>query len=115
MAENSGQIKPGEIRNSNGRPKKERCLTALMEEYLESTDDSEKQRKCRLIEKIYELAMEGDTVCLKMILNYIDGMPKQSIAVEGSAEENPILIALQNMKGVIPEDTTTGDTDGVQS
>ena len=98
MAENSGHIKPGEVRNPNGRPPKERCLTNLMEEYLESKDDNEKQRKCTLIEKIYELAMEGDTTCLKMIMNYIDGMPKQSVTFEGEIVENPIVTYLQTLQ-----------------
>lgn len=80
--------KPGHTNNPNGRPRKGNSLTELMEEFLEKIPEGEKKtNKEKFIEKVYAQAIEkGDTTCQKMIWNYIDGMPKQSIEHSGQID-----------------------------
>jgi hypothetical protein len=74
------QMKPGETRNPNGRPKKEWSLTQTMRDYLSETDPvTKKERRQAFIEKQYEYAQKGDATASKHLWNYIEGMPKQSI------------------------------------
>ena len=65
--------------NPNGRPKEEESLTWLMKEYLKAPSNGKdgKTNKQLFIEKAYEKAVkEGDTASIKLIWNYIDGLPK---------------------------------------
>jgi hypothetical protein len=60
--------------NRNGRPPKEKCLTNLLTQKLD---------KDKFCEKVIELAMEGDLTAIRYVLNYVDGMPKQTMELSG--------------------------------
>jgi len=67
---------PGQSGNPVGRPKKEFSLTAGMKEYLAEKDpEKKKQRKDILIEKTFQMAQKGDIAAIKLLWNYLDGMP----------------------------------------
>ncbi len=73
-------IKKGQVLNPNGRPKKEYSLTQGMREYLSELDgDSKKELRRVFLEKTHEMALKGDPTAMKLIWNYLDGMPKQTI------------------------------------
>lgn len=66
--------------NRNGRPKKEHCLTDLLKEALDQKhDESGKTNKQMIIDKMYELANDGDAIILKYLFDRIDGKPLQQI------------------------------------
>lgn len=71
--------KPGQSGNPLGRPKREFSLTQGMRDFLSEKDpDKKKQRKDILIEKTFQMAQKGDIAAIKLLWNYIDGMPKGS-------------------------------------
>lgn len=80
MPKVSTSWKPGQSGNPNGRPKKGMSLTELMKDFLDNAPEGkEKLYKEKFIENTYKLAMEGDVPALKLIWNYVDGMPQQKI------------------------------------
>ena len=69
--------------NANGRPPEEESLTWLMKEFLEKPCVDSKEKKTNkqiFIEKVYKKAVkEGDASSIKLIWNYIDGLPKAAL------------------------------------
>jgi len=65
--------------NPNGRPLKEFSLTDGMRAFLVEKDiDKKQQRKDILIEKTYQMAQKGDISAIKLLWNYLEGMPQGS-------------------------------------
>ena len=69
------RFKPGESGNPNGRPSKGYSITEMMREML----NNDPEVKQRIGEVIAAKALEGDTNAIKMLWQYMDGMPKQKI------------------------------------
>lgn len=89
---------PGESGNPNGRPPKGTSLTELMKEHLSKEDGSvNKENKQIFIEKVYEMAMKGDMAAIKLIFNYHEGLPKQSIQIGNLPDDNSVLNALKDI------------------
>ena len=80
--------KPGETGNPNGRPPKGYSITETIKSMLKAKPEI----KRALGNKILAKALEGDTVAMKMLWQYMDGMPAQTMKIEG--DEKPILIKL---------------------
>jgi hypothetical protein len=81
-------IKKGEVRNPWGRPKKGESLTELMKAFLEGVPpDKKKTYKQLFIMKVYKKAMDGDIAAIKMIWNYVDGMPQQKMDVTSQGDK----------------------------
>lgn len=66
---------PGESGNPKGRPPKGHSIT----ETIRAMMDEKPEIKRALGAKIIQHAMEGDTVAMKLIWNYLDGMPTQTL------------------------------------
>jgi len=96
----------GRTNNPNGRPPKGQCLTDLLKKYLEepSINNPLVTRKVEFVEKVYELAKGGDTICIKLIWSYTDGLPVQPI---DHVFTNPLLEVLN--KHNADTDNTNGD------
>ena len=94
MPANGFDKRPQDI-NRKGRPKKGRALTELMREYLnrEITDKDGNNVKYKelFIQQVLKKAIAGDPVYAKLVMNYIDGMPKQQHEITGEDGE-PIKI-----------------------
>jgi hypothetical protein len=76
----------GQSGNPKGRPMEEESLTWLMKQYLKQPNngDTAKTNKQVFIEKAYQKAVrDGDAASIKLIWNYIDGLPKGDLG-EGS-------------------------------
>lgn len=69
--------KRGADANPNGRPKKGYSITEMMKEML----DSKPEIKAKIGASIANKAMRGDPTAVKMLWNYMDGMPKQETDV----------------------------------
>lgn len=91
MARSSTTMKKGETRNPNGRPKKGYSITEWFKEMLASTPEV----KDAIGKSIMKKALEGDTAAQKMVWQYMDGMPKQSIELSGD-EDNPIRVEVSD-------------------
>jgi hypothetical protein len=74
---NSGQFKPGNNANPNGRPKKGYSITEWFKEML----NSKPEVKDAIGKSILKKALEGDQSAQRMVWNYMDGMPKQEADV----------------------------------
>jgi hypothetical protein len=66
---------PGGTANPNGRPKKGCSISETVREAFGETPE----RKKELVEKIIAMALQGDIAAIRLIWNYMDGMPKQSL------------------------------------
>jgi hypothetical protein len=92
MSNIATQFKKGEINNPTGRPKG-KSITTQLREALSNVPDAVNGKKNKetyqslLVTKLLQLAIvKGDTKALQLIMNYIDGAPKQTLAVEDKRE-----------------------------
>jgi len=81
-------FKPGQSGNIEGRPKGSLNMTTKVKKALESIYYNKNGKEVRadkaLIEKILELAIkDGNEKMIKLIWNYLDGLPKQNIDLGG--------------------------------
>lgn len=75
-----GQWEPGTSGNPKGRPPKGQSLTELMREFLEDVPEGrEITYKELFIKNVITMALQGDFYAIKLIWNYIDGMPTQRV------------------------------------
>lgn len=80
----SNPIKPGETRNPNGRPKKGHSITDMMKDML----GSDIKLKYAIGDAIAEKARQGDVTAIKMLWQYMDGMPVQKQEVEADVKHD---------------------------
>lgn len=86
--------KPGQSGNPAGRPPLGNSLTELMRKFLEEIPPGQTlSYRDAFIRKVYKLAMEdGSESAIRLIWNYIDGMPLQGIDVTSKGEHlNPMV------------------------
>lgn len=72
-------FKPGQSGNPNGRPPKGYSIT----EWFRSMLNSKPEVKDALGKAIMKKALEGDPTAIKLIWNYMDGQPLQSMQHSG--------------------------------
>ena len=79
MAQSDGFQKHPDNINRNGRPRKGETITDLVKEYLrkEVPDGKKLTYKDLFVKKVLEKAYKGDMQAIKLLWNYIDGMPLQ--------------------------------------
>jgi len=90
VRDEEGKVISG-VLNPTGRPKKGHSIT----ETIKSMFDKEPEIKKELAKKILDMAKAGDIQAIKTLWNYIDGMPKQTIKVEGDDDSE---LAKQKLK-----------------
>jgi hypothetical protein len=78
--------KKGQSGNPNGRPPKGYSIT----DTIRSMMDKNPAIKESLAEKILEKALIGDKDAIKLIWNYIDGMPVQKVQSENVGESEGV-------------------------
>jgi len=74
--------KEGQSGNPNGRPPKGYSITEWFKEML----NSKPEVKEAIGKSIMKKALEGDTTAQKMVWQYMDGMPKQTLEHEGGLD-----------------------------
>ena len=82
MPKEETQFKPGESGNPNGRPRTENSWRYLLEQVgqEEHKAENEKLTKKQLIAKVlYQNALKGNLKAIEMIMNRMEGQPKQSV------------------------------------
>lgn len=75
------QWKPGESGNPNGRPPKGYSITEWFKEFIASKEDD--QIREAIGKKLLGKALEGDLAAIRLIWNYMDGMPPQDLTSKG--------------------------------
>ena len=81
--------------NRNGRPPKEYSMTDLLRTALdEPYDESGKTNKQMVIDKMFELANDGDGNILKYLFDRIDGKPLQSIEANITKEDSDTIFEM---------------------
>ncbi len=77
--------------NRNGRPRKDESITSIMRNTLQKqveTKEGKKELREIFCDKVIQKALKGDMQAIKIIWNYIDGMPKQTHDVESNNKLN---------------------------
>ena len=97
----NGRFVKNAIANPNGRPKKGQTMTDLCREYIEEKIKDEDGKtliiKKAFIKKVFDRAIkDGDTTAMKLIWNYLDGMPKQVVEV-GSGKLDEIIEEMRKL------------------
>jgi hypothetical protein len=105
------KFKKGEVANPKGRPKKGESLTELMRDFLEQSPEGQKVTYKELfIKKVYAKAMtENNDAAMKLIWNYLEGMPLQKQDVTSNGETVKVNVFVPQKHG--PEDSQ-GDQEG---
>jgi len=97
--------------NRNGRPKGSGlCLTTLLKEMLEEVPEGEKDSYKRLFIKslIHKALVEKDTASYRLIMNYVDGLPKQDIKLDVDLKQ---VMGFNFVKPEKPKKDDTNNTD----
>ena len=81
------QWKPGQSGNPKGRPPKGHSIT----EMVQSMMNERPEIKEAVTAKIMQLCLDGDITALKMLWNYMDGMPTQTNKLQVEQTPTPIL------------------------
>lgn len=82
------KYKPGQSGNPKGRPSSGMSLTELMKEHLEKIPEgSEVSYKEAFISKVFARAYEGNDAYVKLVWNYVEGMPVQPVDVTSKGKE----------------------------
>jgi len=103
MARSSTTLRKGQTANPNGRPKKGESLTETMKMFLEQAPPGQELTYKELfVKKSYQKAIEGDPTFAKLVWNYIDGMPKQSVDLTSLG------------KSIVAKDSIGVSIDGLQ-
>ena len=72
-----GQFEPGSSGNPSGRPKG--SLTKNLREFMYEIDDTGFSRIQHLCFILWDSALKGDLQAIKMIMDRVDGTPRQTI------------------------------------
>lgn len=95
-------FKKGQSGNPKGRPKGSISLLSILKKQLRKRTIDKKYRNAYLlVQKTLDKAIvDGDNAQIKLIWDYLEGMPKQNIKVEGELNINQ---ALDEIKKIIDE------------
>ena len=103
MPKEDTQFKPGVSGNPAGRPLKEYCLTDILKDQGNLTDEVNAKgepisRKEAIAAKLWERALGGDVVLLKYLYDRIDGKPLQTIEANVTRPETDLSNLTQKEK-----------------
>ena len=76
-----GTFKKGESGNPNGRPKKGLAISDILETIGARSHSKDKTMKERVLEVVYDSALEGDLNCAKFIADRTEGTALQKMSV----------------------------------
>lgn len=79
-ARHSGMFKPGQSGNPAGRPKNKPSVTALLREAMETVRKGDTRATQEIfVERLIELALQGEGWAVKEVLERMDGKVSQKI------------------------------------
>ena len=89
MRNEKGQFKPGHSGNPGGRPKG--SITKIMREFMYEIDDTGFSRVQHLCFILWNAALKGDLQAIKLIMDRVDGTPRQTIETTQVSEPIKVL------------------------
>jgi hypothetical protein len=89
-------FKPGQSGNPNGRPKLPWSIREPIKEYLRKHPD----KKRAFVEKLMAMSLGGDINAMKLVMNYMDGMPNQQIEMSGAIDNPSISVLADSVKAI---------------
>ena len=89
MRNEKGQFKPGHSGNPGGRPKG--SITKIMREFMYEIDDTGFSRIQHLCFILWNAALKGDLQAIKLIMDRVDGTPRQTIETTQVSEPIKVL------------------------
>lgn len=87
MAKSITSFQQGISGNPKGRPRKGYSISETFREMFNSNPDIKK----KLVQKILDKALGGDTTACKLIWGYMDGLPNQQTEIISHAPPSPIM------------------------
>ena len=95
---------PGQSGNLKGRPPMGEAVADLMREHLKGKGKGQKiTRMEQFVRKVFELALKGDINAIKLIWNYLDGLPNQNLTHDGQIDHvisfSEVLKAIRDDQG----------------
>lgn len=118
-----GRLLPGNTANPNGRPAGSLSLVAMLKEELLKCPEGEKQSYAELLIKriLREALINGDSVMVRDIVNRVDGLPKQVLALDPEDIITSLKIEIKTRDGEnnpsdnsIPKESGTVSEEGTQ-
>lgn len=104
-------FKKGEVANPTGRPKGSVNLITKLREKLEELSKGERQTFAELfIESLVIDGIRGNDTARKLVMAYLEGMPKQNLKVEHAIPQN--LIDLIKQANGITQQATIAEVPG---
>jgi len=103
-----GRLLPGNTANPNGRPKGKTLTEVIRSKLEELSPDRRRTAMEWLADNILQDALDHDNSMRKLIWNYLEGLPKQSIDL-GNTGNLPFTIKIEQING---GSTTTESKDG---
>jgi len=91
MARSSSTWVKGRSGNPRGRPRRGSCLADLLRRELDRAGPAGVAQKEAIVNKLVELAFEGDLRAIDMIFDRLEGRPAQRQELTG-AEGAPLLV-----------------------
>lgn len=108
IRDEEGKFVPGVSGNPNGRPKKGLTLTDIAKEILEEELPNGVTRKEALMRQVAKLAYDGNETMIKLLWNYIDGMPTQKTDLTTNGKDLPTpIIPINNV--ILPNNSDKED------
>lgn len=99
--------------NRKGRPKKGQAITEILKELLDQELEDGTTRKYLFAQKVLELALRGNESMIKLVLQYVDGMPLNKVEPEkrqvipllgGDSGRQPLLVKFIGEETGMPEE-----------
>lgn len=103
----NGRIAPGNTANPNGRPKGMSLTETIKARLKELSPDNKRTALDWLADNIVQDALDSNNKMRQLIWNYLDGMPRQSLEVQGSEELPFVIKIVKDDRGT----TTTGENN----
>lgn len=101
LRDESGRWVPGHPPNSPGRPKGSGLsLTSMLRRKIQEVPIGQvKSFAEQLIENLLESAIvQKDPQNVKLIMQYLEGMPRQNIGLDGGTDGSPIIVAVETQE-----------------
>lgn len=69
--------------------------TKIMEAIVRVSDGGNEPEDVQLVKTLLSKAKEGDMQAMKLIFNYVDGMPPQALELSGTGENGAINVNIK--------------------
>lgn len=90
-----GQLLPGQTANPSGRPKGGFNITDIIKREMQKIPEGQQKSYAEAFVKkmLHKAIIDGDSTTERLLMNYVDGMPKQGVDITSGGEAiQPVLV-----------------------